>query len=70
MEAFSTVMQFKESLAKLPRNLEAKEVNYKRPTYPRDRPALVPQLYSIIGWDKPLEILDFGLNMVMYFQTE
>lgn len=57
-------------MAKLPRNLEAKEVNYKRPTYPRDRPALVPQLYSIIGWDKPLEILDFGLNMVMYFQTE
>ena len=32
--------------------------------------ALVSQLYSIIGWDKPLEIMDFGLNMVMYFQTE
>ena len=44
MEAFSTVMQFKGSLAKLPRNPEATEANYKRPTSPRDRPALVSQL--------------------------
>ena len=70
MEAFSTVLQFKESFTKLSRNLEPKAAYYKRPTSPRDRPALVSQLYSITGWDKPLETMGLDLNIVRYFQTE